>query len=152
MFLDGLAFLIVAAYLGVVTYQGNARPLVGELKQDIPFIEFAVALGALGLLWRSPTLHPIGKMFILSAFILIGLRIIAQNQALVSGIGEVAAGKTDPLQALKALTSSKAGPVAPAASGYTPGAPWKSGVTVEPLTYGGGAGINQFVGGASVTQ
>jgi hypothetical protein len=150
--LDGLAFLIVAAYLGVVTYRGNAKGLVAELKTDIPFIEFAVALGALGLLWRSPTLHPIGKMFILSAFILIGLRIIGQQQGLVSAIGDVAAGKTDPLAALKALAApSKAGPIAPASSGYAPGAPWVSGVIVEPLTYGASGG-GQSVGGASVVQ
>jgi len=151
MFLDGLAFLVVAAYLGAVTYQGNARQLAGQLKADIPFIEFAIALGALGLLWRSPTLHPLGKAFIFSAFVLIGLRIVGQNQALVGAIGDVGAGKVDPLAALKQLTSSKAGPVAPAASGYTPGAPWKNGVTVEPLTYGGTA-FNQTVGGAGVTQ
>jgi hypothetical protein len=146
MFLDGMSFLIVGAYLSAVVYQGNSKQLVGELKTDIPFVEFAVALGLLGLMYRSTTLHPVGRMLIFAAFLLIGLKVVRSQSSLVGAIGNVAKG-ADPLAELKALAAPSA------AGGYPQAAPWTANLTIAPLSYGGTAGNpGQTVGGAIISK
>lgn len=101
--LDGLSFLIVGSYLGVVLYRGNAKPLFLLLKDDVAFVEFALALASLGWMYKSPTLHPIGRGLIISSFVLIGLRLIHSQSSLLSAIGKIGQG-ADVIQTLKAVT------------------------------------------------
>lgn len=101
--LDGIAFLIVGGYLAGVMYFDNVDKLMTLLAGDINFVEFAIALAALGALYKMPTLHPVGRGLILAAFILIAFRIVSSNQGLVAAISSVAKGQTDPLAAFKKL-------------------------------------------------
>jgi predicted membrane channel-forming protein YqfA (hemolysin III family) len=101
--LDGISFLVVGSYLTVVLYQGNAKPLFVLLKGDIQFVEFAVALALLGVVYKSPALHPIGKSLIFAAFVLLGFRVLKSQSGLVSAVSDVSTGKSDAITALKKL-------------------------------------------------
>lgn len=120
--LDGISFLIVGGYLAVVLYQGNAKPLYVLLKGDVQFIEFALALALLGVVYKSPSLHPIGKSLIFAAFVALGFRVLKSQTGLVAAISDVSTGKTDAISALKKLVPPPPPPnVAPTISAdHTP--------------------------------
>lgn len=69
--LNGLAAAFLAVYLGAVAFRGNGLELVGEAKQEIGFVKWAVALFALAMIhaWAGGTTKKIIEQIAVGALV-----------------------------------------------------------------------------------
>ena len=57
--MDGAAAIAIGVYLVIVIYRGNVIPFLNELKKEVGFLEFIVAVYILYRLVKIPTAGPI---------------------------------------------------------------------------------------------
>lgn len=65
--MDGAASIALAVYLVMVVYRGNLFPFLTELKKEVGFIEFVVAIYIIYRLMQIPSIAPIVGMFVTGA-------------------------------------------------------------------------------------
>lgn len=76
---DGIAAILVGAYLAVVAYNGQLPALFSMLKQEKNFIAFLAAAGIIYWIYNHPATHEIGIALILVAFVGMGLNILGKG-------------------------------------------------------------------------
>jgi Kef-type K+ transport system membrane component KefB len=72
--MDGAASIALAIYLIAVVYRGNLFPFLNELKKEIGFLEFVVAIYIIYRLMKIPSLSGIVGMFVVGAVLAALLR------------------------------------------------------------------------------
>lgn len=90
--LNGLILIMLATYGGAVLWQGRLDELVALLAKEGKFFQWAIALAIIAEVYKSPTLHPIGKALLTAAIIGLALRIISKTNA-AALLADVAQGK-----------------------------------------------------------
>lgn len=67
--MDGAASIALAVYLVMVVYRGNLFPFLNELKKEVGFLEFVVAIYLIYKLMQIPSIAPIVGMFVTGAIL-----------------------------------------------------------------------------------
>lgn len=69
--LNGLAAAFLAAYIAAVAYHGNVQWLVGEARNEVGFVKWAVALFALAMIhaWAGGTAKKIIEQIAVGALV-----------------------------------------------------------------------------------
>lgn len=69
--LNGLAAAFLAAYIAAVAYRGNVQGLVGEARNEVGFVKWAVALFALAMIhaWAGGTTKKIIEQIAVGALV-----------------------------------------------------------------------------------
>lgn len=90
--LNGLVLIMLAAYGAGVLWQGRLDELVALLAKEGQFFQWAIALAIIVEVYKSPTLHPVGKALLSAAIAGLALRIISKTNA-ATLLADVAQGK-----------------------------------------------------------
>jgi hypothetical protein len=111
--LNGLILIAIAAYGGGVLWQGRLDELVALLAKEGKFFQWAIALAIIVEVYKSPTLHPIGKALLTAAIVTLSLRIISKTN-IATLLADVAQGKIGFTDAFRVVVPNDA-PSAPEA-------------------------------------
>src|SRR4051812_35098061 len=100
--LNGLSLLILGIYGGTVLYKGHVNELFGLLKDEGNFLVWISAVGIVGAIYQTESIHPIGKT--LAGLTVAGLAMkIATNQNILALASSVAGGSLTINDAIKSL-------------------------------------------------
>lgn len=105
--LSGLTLIVLATYGGAVLWQGRLDELVALLAGEGKFLQWAIALAILVEINKSPALHPIGKVLLSSALLLLAMRIITKTNA-AALLADVAQGKIGFTDAFRVIVPNDA--------------------------------------------
>jgi len=89
---NGVSGIAIAAYLGLVVWQGNISTLFTDIQQDYGYLEFLVAMVVLYQISKIPELHEIVISFVVVA--VIGLLLTkGQGSAILTYLQNFGSGK-----------------------------------------------------------
>lgn len=97
--LDGVSFLVVGGYVAVVLWKGNIAQLVNLLGGELGFVEWAIAIAAIGAVYNSKALGPVGRGLVALSVVGLGYKVVA-NPNVQSVISNMKSGQ-DFLTAIK---------------------------------------------------
>ncbi len=103
--MDGAASIALAVYLVAVVYRGNLFPFLNELKKEMGFVEFVVAIYIIYRLMQIPSISPIVGMFVVGAILAALLR--ASQNFDANLFSQYAAGNISLFDLALKLTSGK---------------------------------------------
>jgi hypothetical protein len=74
--MDGLAAVALGVYLAAVLLNGNLSAFLGEVKKEVGFLEFIVALFIVYQLTKVPAIRPVTIPLVGAAGLIMAFRVI----------------------------------------------------------------------------